>query len=137
MNRINAQINLENYIVDYINYKINEDYRGENDSLDIKISFDHSIEIDEILNKARIKIGCYIFKDFKQAPFNLDLSITGYFKYDSECSIEEVEKLILINGIAILFPYLRAMITTITSNSGYLPIIIPTININKLLNSNQ
>ncbi len=134
MNKINADINLDSYIIDTINYKINEDYINEEDNIDIKISFDNDISINEELKKARIRIGCYIFKGYKDSPFNLDLNITGYFSYNSKYSVSEIEKLILVNGTAILFPYLRSMITTITANSGYVPIIIPTVNINKLLN---
>ena len=38
-----------------------------------------------------------------------------------------------VNGTAILFPYLRSIITTITSSMGIQPIILPTMNIVKMI----
>ena len=36
------------------------------------------------------------------------------------------------NAIAIMFPYLRSMVSMITSSSGREPIILPTMNVAKL-----
>ncbi len=38
---------------------------------------------------------------------------------------------IQVNAPAIAFPYLRSFVTTITSNAGFKPIILPTINLAK------
>lgn len=38
-----------------------------------------------------------------------------------------------INGTAILFPYLRSFITTLTSNAGIPPLVLPTLNIQKII----
>lgn len=42
-----------------------------------------------------------------------------------------------INAPAIAFPFLRSFIATITINSGYKSIILPTINFTKKLDTNQ
>jgi len=51
-------------------------------------------------------------------------------KDDSFKNIEDKE-IFEKNAMAILFPYIRNIITNITSMSGFPPLIIPTLNINK------
>lgn len=60
---------------------------------------------------------------------------SGYFSFDQTEEINPETKDILLrrNTLSILFPYIRSFITTITSQTGMKPIIIPPININTLL----
>ena len=66
--------------------------------------------------------------DKKKDWFNLKLVLKADFEYRGELD----ERIIEINGTAIVFPYLRAIITNITSNFGMEPIILPVLNIKKI-----
>lgn len=68
-----------------------------------------------------------IKKDEEQIPFKITSSIEGSFSLNSSG-----EKY-LPNAIAILFPYLRSFISTVTAQSGMPPFILPTFNILALL----
>jgi preprotein translocase subunit SecB len=61
--------------------------------------------------------------------FDLNLVGIGNFKFDEELNDEKRKKSFMnTNAPAIMFPYLRAFITTLTSNLGEVtgPLVIPT-----------
>jgi preprotein translocase subunit SecB len=60
---------------------------------------------------------------------NIYVELIGYFVFDSD--IDEMTKNIFTNvsAPAILFPYIRAYISTLTALSGRSPILLPTINL--------
>ncbi len=60
--------------------------------------------------------------------FAIEVSVVGIFSFEEECTTEEKKMLVEINAPAILFPYVRAHISALTSISGIPPIILPTIN---------
>lgn len=62
--------------------------------------------------------------EMEGAPFRLSVEIAGRFVCENEWK-PELEP----NVLAIMFPYLRSIVSMITSNSGREPIILPTINI--------
>ena len=41
------------------------------------------------------------------------------------------------NAIAILYPYVRALISTYTANANINPLILPAINVNKLIENSE
>lgn len=60
---------------------------------------------------------------------NIEVNIVGNFEINKDT--EDLQSFIEINAPAILFPYIRAHITTITSLSGIKPVILPTLNMTK------
>lgn len=63
----------------------------------------------------------------------LECDIVGSFEAEDEVDEEfKLSHFVKVNSPAILFPYLRSYITTVTSNSGISPIIIPPINFTSL-----
>jgi preprotein translocase subunit SecB len=61
--------------------------------------------------------------------FSVFVSIIGLFEFDSDLEPKAKENFFKINAPSILFPYVRAYISTLTSLSGMVPVILPTINI--------
>lgn len=53
----------------------------------------------------------------------------GYFNFDQSLPIEKRNVFYRINAPAILFPYVRAYISSLTALSGISPIILPTLNL--------
>lgn len=74
-------------------------------------------------------------------PFKAEVIIRGFyaFKEDEagEYGIEDLQKFKLINGSAILFPYLRSVLTDLTSKSKHQPVILPTVNFSKYITSKK
>ena len=78
-----------------------------------------------------ISLSTEIFKGIENAPFNMSVEIVGFFELEGDDDISHYEA----NAIAIMYPYLRAIISTYTSSANVMPVILPAININAVLNN--
>lgn len=67
----------------------------------------------------------------------LKVTIAGIFEFDSDSDVDDdvIYQYYEINGTAILFPYLRSIVSDLSSKGEESPIILPTINITELLQS--
>lgn len=64
---------------------------------------------------------------------NIDVVIGGLFEFDSDCADKELDEYFNTNAPAIMFPYVRAYITSLSALSGIgSPIILPTLNLTHL-----
>mgnify|MGYP000914382035 CR=1 FL=1 len=81
-----------------------------------------------------VKASVDIFKDAlkNNYPFEMNLEMTGFFETENG----ESDKFIK-NAIAILYPYVRALISTYTANANINPLILPAINVNKLIENSE
>lgn len=63
----------------------------------------------------------------------LEIVVSGFFEFKADLKEEQKDVIITKNTMAILFPYLRAQATLVTSQPDVEPVVIPAININALL----
>lgn len=116
------------YIVDEVNFK-----NKYIDSDDFNIEFD--INTDVVFNGENnfiLKLGMDIFKNQKEAPFEMSVSVVGIFEIgDIEENLKQefAEK----NSVAILFPYVRALVSNYTAMANVNPLILPPINVVKYI----
>lgn len=85
----------------------------------------------ETINEAAIALGIELGdREIKKTPYYVKATILGLFEIESE-GLEEKQVLSLykFNGVAILFPYLRSIVSDLSSKGSESPIIIPTINV--------
>lgn len=76
--------------------------------------------------KMRLELSTTIWDDNK----NVDISVvvSAIFGYDKSLIQEMKDSFFKYNAPAIVFPFVRAYINTLTSLSGIKPIVLPTIN---------
>ena len=107
--------------------------------MDEYIDLDFNLDTDFYLNKeedqAMVILRCVVFEDYieKELPFYVNVEIVGNFFLNGDFTNEEVLNLCKVNATAVLFPYLRAYISNLTALAGVPCVILPTINIQKLL----
>ena len=65
----------------------------------------------------------------KEGGFSLSMRIVGFFEADESVDKQQLNAFIALNAPAILFPYIRAFISSLTAQAGIQPIIIPTVNL--------
>lgn len=119
----NKYLKFYKYEIDKIIYEINKDFNtSKKGELIPKFAF-HYVFSPENRKKCNIIIGIKYDKE-ENHPFLMNLVIRGFFEIS--------EKEFLMNAFAILFPYLRSVITDITKAS-LIPIVLPTINVQNLL----
>lgn len=109
-------------------------------NFDEKISPVFSVEIglnEENVREAIVQLGVEIGEQ-SEGDY-LSVVIAGFFSFESDEKVEDdiICRYYELNGTAILFPYLRSVVSDLTSKGGDSPIILPTINIPSLLDSKE
>ena len=122
-------LKLLNYKVNQIHFDLNPDF----DSKDFNVKPTFKREINKIdADKAQVvlKISMNSTQE-APSPFALQIVISGVFELkDWENSNPEIMK---VNTVAILFPFLRSLLATVTCNAAVPPYVLPVLNINALL----
>lgn len=142
----NSLIRFKNYRINNIFFKLNNNYKGEKESrIDTKFAINHAF-LSEKKDQVEVTIACELFNDNFQGsevPFYLNVSITGEFDLNSDiaqkdnASDELIEDIMKANTLAILFPYMRSAITSITAVANINPVILPPVNTNRLIQAKQ
>lgn len=129
----NANFRFLNYELSRMEFKRNPLFDNKNGEVDIDIKFG-SVSKKEENGLILLIIGISLFSDSKNKnyPYELSFNICGFFHTENMLE-ETLDKYIKYNATAILFPYIRSIITNITSVAGQQPLILPTYNINNLL----
>lgn len=110
----------------YFNININDKYllQEENYVIDVKKDIKRSEEDKKF---AEISLGINIISESKNIELNL--KIKGAFKSVDDMDEELFTKMCEINAPAILFPYIRAFISSCAVLAGIPPINIPLMNL--------
>lgn len=129
-NKINSILRFDNYIVDRAVFKNNPEFEG--DEIDIQFDIEPQFQISEEKDSMIVLLEVDIFKDAIQNnyPFEMSIALVGMFQLEGmDDNIEKFK----MNAVAILYPYVRSLVTSFTANSNITPLILPTINVNKLI----
>ncbi len=121
-----------NYIVNSVNYKANENLT-QKDSWNLVFNIHNTTSVTNEKDKMKIQLGVDVFKGVEDAPFYIDAEITGFFEIEGEEDISIYEA----NAIAIMYPYLRAIISNYTASANVFPVILPAINVNAMLKKQE
>lgn len=125
-----AVIQFIGYRVTNILYNCDPSFEIPQGEVSYKFNFSKSLAIlsdTEVRENVCANVFYCTTDNIEEAPFRITVEIAGRFRCDNEWK-PELEP----NVLAIMFPYLRSIISTITCNSGREPIILPTINIASL-----
>ncbi|AAB98349.1 hypothetical protein MJ_0357 [Methanocaldococcus jannaschii DSM 2661] len=123
-------LKFSNYIVKHIEFILNE-VPEKDEKIRLNVNIDTEIRYNK--NEPNkfitiIKITAGEKKDFAKSPVYLSVEVWGFFEVIEE-AIDKVRQFAEINSVAILFPYVRALISTITANANIPPVILPPINV--------
>jgi len=102
-------------------------------SNNIELNFNPRGEKDDPEKTFRLFLGINIAD--KEKTFIANIEAVGFFKYLIETEESLLTNFFYVNAPAILFPYLRAYISTLTTLSGFETITLPTINFTFLGNT--
>lgn len=100
------------------------------DTSNIMIDFNPTGEYNSV--EGIFKISLEFTAKYGDDKVFCEVSADGYFDFGKNFSIEKIPDFFYSNGIAILFPYLRAFITTLTAVANIKPLVLPTLNLNSL-----
>lgn len=77
-----------------------------------------------------LKVGIFSSKSLSDVPFKLELEIEGHFMWDAKLAEDtyQLDSMLKQNAPAILYSYLRPIITLITVEANMPPLVIPLMN---------
>lgn len=93
------------------------------------IVFNNMASVDNEHNMFKFQLETNISNEDKSIM--IEVTMSGLFEFDRDLNDKQKRDFFETNAPAILFPYIRAYISTITSLSGITPIVLPTINLSK------
>lgn len=102
---------------------------------EVSIKFDIRPEYIEENNDLMLILDVDVFPDAaaNHYPFELFIRVTGYFKKEGSGEISQFRN----HALAIMYPYIRSLVTGYTSHSNVAPLILPVINVNAMFGSGK
>lgn len=137
MENAKSSLRFIDYYVDEVQFYNNKLFEERSVELDFQIS--HSIEYTEDKNNTFfVTLNIVVFDNAEENnyPFTISVSITGIFQTNIE-NVDSIKNFAEINSIAILFPYLRSIVSTYTANANIQPLILPPINVVNMIMEND
>ena len=133
---IKSNLRFINYVVNEIRFKYNDQFKMESVKIDFNVK--KNIAYNEQNNSAVVTLDVNVFDDCVENnyPFSFYVRVSGFFEVTNLESKDE-KMLIEANAIAILFPYVRSLISSFTVNANVSPLILPPINVLKLFQKEQ
>lgn len=128
MENIKSSLVFKGYVVDEVNFKMNSNFQEK----PVELKVDIQSDVKNIENNMNVTLTVNLFKDIEDEtlyPFTMKVTVTGMFVVEN--NTENIN--FAPNAIAILYPYVRAIISNYTANANINPVILPTINVIKAL----
>lgn len=125
-------LEIENYIIDEIFVKANPKF---NNSRPSKIGINTRSEIRQKKDNSLGFLICIVINigdttpEATNNPYNLKMAIRGYFNFIEGTATELVDKMLVNNGLSILYGIGRGIIAQVTANGPHGKFILPVANL--------
>lgn len=133
MAKTESVLRFNDYTVKEVNFKSNDVEINREKSWNVNFEINSKIQCNDEKKKMTIELSVEVFKGVQDAPFYINATIVGHFEMLTDDDIVKFKP----NAIAIMYPYLRAIISTYTSAANVMPIILPAINVNAMLQEQE
>ncbi len=121
-----AAFSLTNYRFE----KVNIDFTNKT-SNEISILFEPSGKFYSKKSSFELTIVFFAFNNKPENPF-VNIQCNAIFEFEDTINFNDIPSYFYRNSIAIIFPYIRAFISTVTLQANIPPIILPTMNLSSL-----
>lgn len=136
MKTVSGTITFDGYEIKELSFKLKPSVENnENeDTHSYSPVFNRQIEGNE-MGDCQVTLSVSVgYEEEDTLPFSAFVSLTGKF---TVTEIDRAREIMEVNGTAILFPYLRAVMSQLTIAANISPIILPTVNLVKMLDKNR
>lgn len=128
---IQNKIKLDRFYVEELKYQCGN-YNAVNTSEQVDIELGVASSFSDNDSKSYL-IKIIVKIKSKTDDFRLECNAVGRFVTSEDIDDEfKMSHFVKINSPAILYPFVRSYINTITTNSGFSPIILPSVNFSTL-----
>lgn len=115
----------------FLNFSITESHikiePSEVTEYSLDINVDQTVYENEEEGKMKLELTVMVSDEKKQV--DITVKANGIFEYDKDIDEKAKKNFFTLNAPAILFPYVRAYVSSLTALSGMPPITLPTINL--------
>lgn len=108
-------------------------HRCEEEIRDLKLQLGIERSIEEISPQTQYKVSLTLHLGDSDDNLAVSVECVGTFSIENFSDKTIIEK----NAVAIMFPYIRSYVSTISTQPGMTPIVIPAININSLFDEDN
>lgn len=115
-------ISFEKYEILSIEYKKSDEQTKENTDINTEVS----LGISDELKSGIVEIDVSIFDSNNNR--DIQTRVRGFFLVNEELNAEKIEQFLGQNGTAMLYPYVRSIISMVSSLDSETSILLPTIN---------
>ena len=133
-----SRVELKSLLFDHVEYArdLDQQYDGVLSSeFTIEIKGDEAITPEDCEGERSVRVTLELFgNEDKDGPIYIAVRLVGVF-YISAASSDQFAHLLNYNTVAMMMPYIRSQITLLTSQPGLTPLILPVVDVNKLVNS--
>ena len=93
---------------------------------ELSIAFSPKGVIDKEKGRFQLSLGVEI--EAENGSFHIEIDATADYSFKKKTTLDELDTFFYVNAPALLFPYIRAYISTLTNLSGFPPVNLPTLN---------
>lgn len=126
--KISSVLKLNNIVVDKMSFERTNFCQNINDKEHMSIS----TEVEELAIGSRVSLAVKVERGDE---FVAEVHMSAYVEIAEDHEV--TKELFLKNTIAMLFPYVRSQLTLLTSQPGTMPVILPPLNINALIEEKE
>jgi len=108
-------------------FTLNTNFKSEG-KVELKINVNKTIERHADKPMAEVSLTLSLFKDQPDAPFECVIVYQGLFSWDKEVPTDKVEQYLKCNAAALLYSYLRPLVTQLTTMSNLPALTLPFMN---------
>lgn len=131
MNTEKSLLKFLGYHVDAMHFELKPGASFSNQEIELEPLFDrHITSIGD--GKYTVEIGVKLQQS--NLPFTVELRLTGLFECEG---VQDEQRALKINGVAILYPYVRSTLSLATSLASIPPIVLPTINLARMFEEEE
>lgn len=123
-----ANFRFVNYLIKESSLLVKDFVSSDEISLNIELNATVPSSGEDVMPQLEIVLDA---KD-KDEKFSVRMKIVGFFEADRIVEQLQLNRFMAFNAPAILFPYVRAFLSSISAQAGMQPVIIPTINLHDL-----
>lgn len=121
-----ATFSLERYIFNKVVIDL-----SKKTSKELGLGFNPSGEFDSEKSTYKLILRFMAHNEDPETPF-VEIDCEAIFAFEPKVSHSEIPSFFYRNAIALIFPYLRAFVSTVTLQANIPPIILPTLNLSAL-----
>lgn len=132
---MNALLNIDEYFIEDISVKTNPDYKDDAPADgDVGVTFGIKRQGKAPLFMLTMSVNLVKAKNKKfTTPYQVSFSITGFFSFAAGTDEATINRMIGLNGLAVLYGLARGIVAQVTANGPYGKFILPTVNFVELL----